>query len=238
MRAQTVLQELNSRANARKAVELQRFFKTGKGEYAEGDIFLGVVVPEIRKIAQEYETLELTELAKLMASPLHEARFSALVILTTRFKKAKSAAEEKRYYTFYMKVLKRGQINNWDLIDVSAPTIGQYLLNEKGALATLRTMAKSKELWIRRAAMLFTFASLRIGDTKPTIDIARALLRDNHDLMHKAVGWALREVGKRDSDQLREFLRKHGKMMSRTTLRYAIEKFPDAERKRWLEVTR
>jgi 3-methyladenine DNA glycosylase AlkD len=238
MRAQTVLQQLNSRANARKAVELQRFFKTGKGEYAEGDIFLGVVVPEIRKIAQEYETLELTELAKLMASPLHEARFSALVILTTRFKKAKSAAEEKRYYTFYMKVLKRGQINNWDLIDVSAPTIGQYLLNEKGALATLRTMAKSKELWIRRAAMLFTFASLRIGDTKPTIDIARALLRDNHDLMHKAVGWALREVGKRDSDQLREFLRKHGKMMSRTTLRYAIEKFPDAERKRWLEVTR
>jgi 3-methyladenine DNA glycosylase AlkD len=238
MRAQTVLQELNSRANARKAVELQRFFKTGKGEYAEGDIFLGVVVPEIRKIAQEYETLELTELAKLMASPLHEARFSALVILTTRFKKAKSAAEEKRYYTFYMKVLKRGQINNWDLIDVSAPTIGQYLLNEKGALATLRTMAKSKELWIRRAAILFTFASLRIGDTKPTIEIARALLRDDQDLMHKAVGWALREVGKRDSDQLREFLRKHGKMMSRTTLRYAIEKFPDAERKRWLEVTR
>jgi 3-methyladenine DNA glycosylase AlkD len=238
MRAQTVLQQLNSRANARKAVELQRFFKTGKGEYAEGDIFLGVVVPEIRKIAQEYETLELTELAKLMASPLHEARFSALVILTTRFKKAKSAAEEKRYYTFYMKVLKRGQINNWDLIDVSAPTIGQYLLNEKGALATLRTMAKSKELWIRRAAILFTFASLRIGDTKPTIEIARALLRDDQDLMHKAVGWALREVGKRDSDQLREFLRKHGKMMSRTTLRYAIEKFPDAERKRWLEVTR
>lgn len=238
MAAESVLRELKSRANARKAVELQRFFKTGKGEYAEGDIFLGIAVPEIRKIAREYETLELTELAKLMASPLHEARFSALVILTGRFKKAKSAAEEKRYYTFYIKVLKRGQINNWDLIDVSAPTIGQYLLNEKGALATLRIMAKSKELWIRRAAILFTFASLRIGDTKPTIEIARALLRDDHDLMHKAVGWALREVGKQNPGELREFLRKHGKMMSRTTLRYAIEKFSAAERKRWLEVTR
>ncbi|MFZ9926733.1 MAG: DNA alkylation repair protein [Candidatus Nanopelagicaceae bacterium] len=238
MAAESVLRELKSRANARKAVELQRFFKTDKGEYAEGDIFLGIAVPEIRKVAREYEALELTELAKLMASPLHEVRFSALVILTSRFKKAKSAAEEKRYYTFYIKVLKKGQINNWDLIDVSAPTIGQYLLNEKGSLTTLRAMANSKVLWIRRAAILFTFASLRIGDTKPTIDIARALLRDNHDLMHKAVGWALREVGKRNPGELLEFLRKHGKVMSRTTLRYAIEKFSAAERKRWLEVTR
>ena len=238
MAAESVLRELKSRANSRKAVELQRFFKTGKGEYAEGDIFLGIAVPEIRKVAREYEALELTELTKLMASPLHEARFSALVILTNRFKKARSAAEEKRYYNFYIKVLKKGQINNWDLIDVSAPTIGQYLLNEKGSLATLRTMAKSKELWIRRAAMLFTFASLRIGNTKPTIEIARALLRDDHDLMHKAVGWALREVGKRDPRELQSFLEKNGKVMSRTTLRYSIEKFSTAERKRWLEVTR
>jgi 3-methyladenine DNA glycosylase AlkD len=238
MAAESVLRELKSRANSRKAVELQRFFKTGKGEYAEGDIFLGIAVPEIRKVAREYEALELTELAQLMASPLHEVRFSALVVLTSRFKKAKSAAEEKRYYTFYIKVLKKGQINNWDLIDVSAPTIGRYLLNEKGSLTTLRAMAKSKELWIRRAAMLFTFASLRIGDTKPTIEIARALLRDDHDLMHKAVGWALREVGKRNPGELRSFLEKNGKVMSRTTLRYAIEKFSTAERKRWLEVTR
>jgi 3-methyladenine DNA glycosylase AlkD len=238
MRAESVLRELKSRANTRKAIELQRFFKTGKGEYAEGDIFLGIVVPETRTVAREYQALELAELEKLLTSPLHEARFCALVILTTRFKKAKSAAEAKRYYAFYIKALNRGQINNWDLIDVSAPTIGEYLLNEKSSLATLRNMAKSKELWVRRAAMLFTFASLRIGDTKPTIAIARALLRDDHDLMHKAVGWALREAGKRNPTQLREFLKRHGKEMSRTTLRYAIEKFTAAERKRWLEETR
>ena len=144
----------------------------------------------------------------------------------------------QKVITPYLKALKKGQINNWDLIDVSAPTIGQFLLTEKGALATLRTMAKSKDLWVRRAAILFTFASLRIGDTKPTLEISKELLKDEHDLMHKAVGWALREVGKRNPTQLRDFLEQYGKRMSRTTLRYAIEKFPKKERKSWLEKTR
>jgi len=236
--ADRVLRELKSRANSRKAVELQRFFKTGKGEYAEGDVFLGIVVPDTRKVARVYESLSLGELNKLMASPFHEARLCALVILTNRFKKAKSATEAKSYYTFYLKALKKEQIDNWDLIDVSAPTIGQYLLTEKGALATLRTMAKSKNLWVRRAAILFTFASLRIGDTKPTLEISKVLLKDGQDLMHKAVGWALREVGKRNPAQLRDFLEEHGQKMSRTTLRYAIEKFSPRERKSWLEKTR
>ena len=238
MSAESVLRELKSRANSRKAIELQRFFKTGKGEYAEGDVFLGIVVPDTRKVARVYESLSLSELNKLMASPFHEARFCGLVILTNRFKKAKTAAETKSYYTFYIKALKKGQINNWDLIDVSAPTIGQFLFTEKGALATLGTMANSKDLWVRRAAILFTFASLRSGDTKPTIEISKALLKDEHDLMHKAVGWALREVGKRNPTQLRDFLEQYGKRMSRTTLRYAIEKFSAKERKSWLEKTR
>jgi 3-methyladenine DNA glycosylase AlkD len=219
-------------------MELKRFFKTGKGEYAEGDVFLGIIVPETRKVARRYESLSLSELNKLIASPFHEARFCAVVILTNRYKKAKSAAVAQSYYNFYLKALKKGQINNWDLIDVSAPTIGQFLLTEKGALATLRQMTNSKDLWVRRAAVLFTFASLRIGDTKPTIETSKALLKDEHDLMHKAVGWALREVGKRNPTQLRDFLEQYGKRMSRTTLRYAIEKFSAKERKSWLEKTR
>ena len=238
MQSERVLRALRALANPSKAQQLQRFFKTGPGDYAEGDIFLGVVVPEIRKVAREFEMLSLSELRKLIASPIHEARFCALVILTHRFKKADSEAEAKRYFDFYVASLNRRRINNWDLIDVSAPTLGQFLLGEKNYLAKLRTMAASDDLWIRRAAILFTFASLRIGDTKPTLIISRALLRDEHDLMHKAVGWALREVGKLNPNQLRDFLDKHGKTMSRTTLRYAIEKFSAAERKRWLEQTR
>ena len=238
MQAEKILQALKGKANSTKALELQRFFKTGPGDYAEGDVFLGVVVPDIRKVARTYESTSLTELKKLIASPFHEARFCALVILTNRFKKAESEEVAERYFDFYLSALNRGYINNWDLIDVTAPTLGQFLLSEKNYLAKLRTMAASDDLWIRRASVLFTFAALRVGDTKPTLAICKILLRDEHDLMHKAVGWALREVGKLNPTQLRDFLKKNGKTISRTTLRYAIEKFSTTERKRWLEQTR
>lgn len=238
MRAEAALRALREKASPIKARELQRFFKTGPGEYAEGDIFLGITVPVIRSIARDYEEISLSELRKLIDSDFHEARFCALVILTKKFKKAKNIAEEKRIFDFYMAELRKGNINNWDLIDVTAPTIGQYILASKNSKSLLRAMAKSSDLWIRRTSILFTFASLRIGECGPTLDISTKLLRDEHDLIHKAVGWALREVGKINPALLRTFLEEHGREMARTTLRYAIEKFSAAERKRWLASTR
>ena len=238
MQAKALLGELREKADPKKARELQRFFKTGPGEYAEGDIFLGITVPISRKIARRYLDITLPELKKLLSSPIHEARFCALVILVEQFRRLQTQSDEKRYFDFYIEQLKKGRINNWDLVDVSAPTIGQYLLTERGALGTLKEMTRSKNLWVRRSAILFTFASLRIGDTKPTLNISTQLLSDDHDLIHKAVGWALREAGKIDSAQLRGYLEKHGKKMARTTLRYAIEKFSAKERKNWLEQTR
>lgn len=238
MQANALLGELREKADPKKAWELQRFFKTGPGEYAEGDVFLGITVPISRKIARRYLDITLPELKKLLSSPIHEARFCALVILVEQFRRLQTQSDEKRYFDFYIEQLKKGRINNWDLVDVSAPTIGQYLLTRRGALGTLKEMTRSKNLWVRRSAILFTFASLRIGDTKPTLNISTQLLSDDHDLIHKAVGWALREAGKIDSAQLRGYLEKHGKKMSRTTLRYAIEKFSAKERKNWLERTR
>lgn len=238
MRAVELLTALERNANPKKAKELQRFFKTGPGEYGEGDRFLGITVPTSRAIARDFRELPLSELKKLLNSPIHEARFCALVILVARFSTARTPGEARKYYDFYRVQLDKGRINNWDLIDVSAPTIGRYLMTEKGSRQTLAAMARSKKLWVRRAAILFTFASLRIGDTKPTFTISTLLLGDDHDLMHKAVGWALREAGKISPAELRQYLERHGRKMSRTTLRYAIEKFPATERKKWLARTR
>lgn len=238
MQADVVLRALREKASPTKARELQRFFKTGPGEYAEGDIFLGITVPVVRSIARTHQDISLTELRKLIHSQFHEARFCALIILLDRFKKADSEEQERRYFDFYIAELKKGNINNWDLVDVAAPTLGRYLVTRKDSMANLQKMAKSKDLWIRRSAILFTFAWLRIGDYTPTLQISKLLLRDEHDLIHKAVGWALREVGKISPVQLRNYLQKHGKEMPRTTLRYAIEKFSVAERKKWLLATR
>jgi 3-methyladenine DNA glycosylase AlkD len=238
MRAEGLLGELKEKANPRKALELQRFFKTGPGEYAEGDLFLGITVPTSRTIARRYFDLSFPDLRKLLSSPIHEARFCALIILVKRFTRSQTRAEEEECFAFYMAHLREGRINNWDLVDVSAPTIGQYLLTEKGSRQVLTEMAGSKNLWVRRSSILFTFAALRIGDTKPTFEISTLLLADDQDLMQKAVGWALREAGKISPTQLRQYLEKHGKKMSRTTLRYAIEKFTASERKNWLTQTR
>ena len=234
MSAQLVIKELKALAKPNKARDLQRFFKTGPGEYAEGDVFLGVVVPQNRRIAKKYSDLSLSEMKKLIDSDFHEVRFCGLLILVSQFERAKTRTLQKRYFDFYLRQLKAGQINNWDLIDVTGVRMGRYLVDEKSALQTLKKLAHSKNLWQRRMSVIFTFAFQKVGDPYPTLTMADLLLKDEHDLIHKAVGWALREMGKKDGPLLRNYLKVNAHKMPRTMLRYSIEKFSPSERKRWL----
>lgn len=234
MSAQLVIKELKALAKPNKARDLQRFFKTGPGEYAEGDVFLGVVVPQNRRIAKKYSDLSLSEIKKLIDSDFHEVRFCGLLILVSQFEHAKTRTLQKRYFDFYLRQLKVGQINNWDLIDVTGVRMGRYLVDEKSALQTLKKLARSKNLWQRRMSVIFTFAFQKVGDPYPTLTMADLLLKDEHDLIHKAVGWALRELGKKDGPLLRNYLKVNAHKMPRTMLRYSIEKFSPSERKRWL----
>jgi 3-methyladenine DNA glycosylase AlkD len=234
MRAKQVITDLKAFASVGIAAELQRFFKTGPGDYAEGDIFIGVVVPQTRKIAARYKELSLTEIAKLTNSDIHEVRLCGLVILTNQFKRSRVVSEKKRLFNFYLKELKAGNVDNWDLVDVTAPTLGEYLLEIEDPMSILNRLAKSKSLWERRVSVVFTFAFLRAGDLEPTYEMAERHLGDKHDLMHKAVGWLLREMGKRDPSLLRAFLQEHCNEMPRTALRYSIEKFSESERRKWL----
>ena len=234
MSASKVITALKSESSARHASEQQRFYKTASGEYGEGDVFLGISVPKTRKIASEYRNLTLDEIEKLAKSDFHEVRLCALVILCNQFKKSKVPKKKKELFDFYMVQVLKGRVNNWDLVDVSAPTFGQYLVESKSAMPVLRKLSKSKDLWERRIGMIFTFAFLRAGELEPTYEIAERLLKDEHDLIHKAVGWMLREMGKRDLSLLRSFLNEHSKVMPRTMLRYSIEKLPERERKMWL----
>jgi len=229
-----VIKELKSLASAKQSANLQRFFKTAPGDYAEGDIFLGVMVPQNRKVAKKYSDLPLSEIKKLIASDYHEVRFCGLLILVNQFERAKTRTLQKRYFDFYMRQLKAGLINNWDLIDVTGVRMGRYLVDEKSALLTLKKLARSKNLWQRRMAVIFTFAFQKVGDPYPTLTMADLLLKDKHDLIHKAVGWALRELGKKDGPLLRNYLKVNADKMPRTMLRYSIEKFSPSERKRWL----
>ena len=238
MSARHVNQDLQSYAKPSKAHDLQRFFKTGPGEYGEGDLFMGVVVPDTRKVARTYSNLSFAELEKLLESDIHESRLCALIILTLQFKATKDSKAQKKIFDFYIKQLHRGHINNWDLVDVSAPIIGAFLIETPDPYPLLTKLAKSKNLWERRTAMIFTFAFIRAGELDPTIDIAEQLLKDQHDLIHKAVGWMLRELGKRNIDLLRQFLSTHAHQMPRTSLRYAIERMPERERKKWLLSTK
>jgi 3-methyladenine DNA glycosylase AlkD len=230
----SVAAELKALAKPTRAFELQRFFKTAKGQYGEGDIFLGLTVPEVRTIARKYKKLPLNEIEKLTSSDFHEFRLCGLVILTLQFKASKERSEQKKIFNFYMKQAKEGYVNNWDLVDVTAPIIGAYLVGENDPYPLLEKLARSKSLWERRLAIIFTFAFIRAGELDPTIEISRSLLKDDHDLIHKAVGWMLREVGKRDIQILRAFLNENAQQMPRTMLRYAIEKMSEAERKKWL----
>jgi 3-methyladenine DNA glycosylase AlkD len=234
MSAARVTKAIQSLASPTQARHLQRFFKTSKGEYGYGDVFLGITVPQIRKIANEYKDLTLPQIDKLMASKFHEVRFCGLVILTLQFKSSSEAIVHKKIFDFYLKQVKAERVNNWDLVDVSAPIIGQYLIGLGSSNQLLLKLARSKSLWQRRVAIVFTFAFIREGIPQPTLLVAQVLLRDEQDLIHKATGWMLREMGKRNPIELRRFLEKNVSVMPRTMLRYAIEKFSSTERKRWL----
>ena len=221
-------------ADPKRAVGLQRFFRTGPGEYGEGDKFLGLYVPQVRQIAAEYKDLSLPEIEKLLASPWHEARVVALVLLTNGYGRG-DAKTKDRIYRFYMR--RANRVNNWDLVDLSAPSIvGAHLLRR--SRAPLRKLARSKNLWERRIAIVATQHLIANRDFDDTLYLAQLLFSDKHDLIHKAVGWMLREVGKRDERLLLSFLDEHAGAMPRTTLRYAIERLSPARRKRYMALPR
>jgi 3-methyladenine DNA glycosylase AlkD len=233
MTATQVIEDLNRASNKAKSVILARFFKTGPGEYGEGDRFLGVTVPEQRVIAKKYRNLPLGEVEKLLISPWHEHRLTGLLILTYRFP-VSEMAQKKEIFEFYLN--HATYIDNWDLVDVTAPGIvGEYLVESGSDIGLLRRLAKSQSLWERRIAIVSTFTWIRSGRHQECFEIAEILLHDSHDLIQKAVGWMLREVGKRcGEDILSDFLDRHVNGMPRTMLRYAIERFPEAVRQEYL----
>ncbi len=224
--------ELHRKADKNKAIILSRFFKTDPGQYGYGDKFLGVVVPEQRKIAKRFFSLELNQLQKLLDSQYHEERLIALLILVLRYPHA-DKEKQKDIYNFYLRNTKK--INNWDLVDLTAEKIiGPYLADKDKKI--LFKLACSKNLWERRIAILSTFHYIKKGESELTFKIAEILLTDNHDLMHKAVGWMLREVGKRCGEKIEEeFLQKYYRKMPRTMLRYAIERFEENKRLKYLK---
>ena len=221
------LRQLSSPVHAR---NLSWFFKTAPGEYGAGDRFIGIRVPVLRRLARKFRALPLPAAAKLLQSPIHEERLLALLILTDAYERAGESGRAA-IYRLYLKNLAR--VNNWDLVDCSAPRIvGRHL--EKRPRKILFRLARSKILWRRRVAVLAAFYFIRQGDFADAFRLAELLLDDEQDLIHKAVGWMLREIGKRDLAALKKFLRKHAARMPRTMLRYAIEKFSEHERKRYL----
>ena len=231
MKAVEVRKELKSMADPGKAAILQRFFKTGLGQYGEGDIFIGVMVPQSRKVAKKFSQLQLVEVKTLLYSRIHEERLVALLILVWRYSSALSSREEKEEIVkFYLDNIK--QVNNWDLVDLSAPNIlGAHLIDRDRRL--LYRLARSENVWERRIAILATYHFIRNGDFSDTLKIAEILLQDRRDLIHKAAGWMLREVGKRDVASEEAFLEKHLGVMPRTMLRYAIERLPESKRRRY-----
>lgn len=223
--------EITQLTDKERGAFLQRFFKTGKGDYAEGDIFAGLSVPQSRLLAKKYKDLSLADVKKLLTSPIHEERLIALFILVIQF--ANGTEEEKKViYELYLS--HTAYINNWDLVDSSADKIvGEYLLDKE--MRILKKLAKSNSLWERRIAIIATYAYIKQGKCDETFQIAEILMHDKHDLIHKAVGWMLREVGKRCAENVLEtFLKKQYLTMPRTMLRYAIERFSEEKRKAYL----
>ena len=221
--------ELKSKSSLKRAKILQRFFKTGPGEYGEGDVFLGVQVGGSREVAKKYRTLLLKDVQKLLHSKIHEERTVALFILVYKYDK-----EKKKIFNFYLNNTK--YINNWDLVDMSAHKIvGEYLADKSKKI--LSKLAKSKNLWERRIAIMSTFHFIKNNKFEQTLKISKMLLRDEHDLIHKAVGWMLREIGKRDVGAEEKFLKRYYQKMPRTMLRYAIERFPEKKRQAYLKGT-
>lgn len=223
-------------ANPGRSRDLGWFFKTGPGEYAEGDQFIGAKVPEVRKVSVEFATLPLTEVEILAHSPIHEERLLGDLLLVNRFKKAKDEGARGELFELWLKLGYEGCWNNWDLVD-TAWIFGEWLITHPN-IALLESLAKSSVLWERRMAIMLTFAQIKIGKFDEAIRIARILHGDSHDLIHKAVGWMLREIGKIEDDALREYLDEQAATMPRTMLRYAIEKQPEALRQHYLGLAR
>ncbi len=224
---------LRAFASPEQAKTTMGFFKTGPGEYAEGDQFIGIKVPVIRKLIKPYVRMPITEIQVLLHSQIHEERLAALLLLVARFETGGPKAR-KEMYDFYMKELR--WVNNWDLVDASAaPIVGAWLQGQDRGI--LRKMAKSKNMWERRIAITATHHFIKNGESGETFVLAAMLLNDEHDLIHKASGWMLREVGKHVGENtLRGFLKEHAARMPRTSLRYAIEHFPVDEKFQWLAV--
>tara|TARA_B100000959_G_C14894983_1_gene588367 strand:- start:622 stop:1326 length:705 start_codon:yes stop_codon:yes gene_type:complete len=230
MTHQEIVDHLHSLANPEIAEHSRRFFKTARGEYGYGDKFLGIRVPVIRQSVKKYKTAPLSVVKKILQSEYHEIRLFALLLLVLQFSKG-SSDEQEKIYTVYLKNTR--QINNWDLVDTSAHHIvGKYLENKDKSI--LYKLSKSSSLWERRIAIISTFQFIRNNKFKETLQISTQLLNDREDLIHKAVGWMLREVGKRNLARETGFLKSHYKTMPRTMLRYAIEKFSKKERQKYL----
>jgi len=230
MKASEEIRELASKKIAKHSL---RFFKTGKGEYGYGDIFLGVRAPEIRSIAKKHIDISIADMKNLIKSKYHEERFLGLIILVNKYSKSNNEIRNQ-LYKIYVSSFK--YINSWDLVDVTCShVIGKHLMDKDRSI--LYTWAKSEDLWTKRIAIVSTHCFIRKNDLQDTFKIAEILLNDNHDLIHKAVGWMLREAGKRDLEKEEIFLKKHYNTMPRTMLRYAIERFPEAKRQRYLKGT-
>jgi 3-methyladenine DNA glycosylase AlkD len=230
MSSTQIVRDLAALANPERALHSAGYFKTGKGQYGEGDIFLGVAVPALRKVALRYKTLPLTGVSRLLQSRIHEHRLAALEILVAQYERA-AQAQQQIIFDFYLKNTKR--MNNWDLVDTAAPYIvGVHLKSRPRTI--LHTLAKSENVWERRIAIVSTLGLIKTGEVRETFRIAVMLLGDKYDLIHKAVGWALREAGKKSPERLLRFLEKHYSVIPRTALRYAIERFDPASRKRLL----
>jgi 3-methyladenine DNA glycosylase AlkD len=228
--ARDVLRELSARAHPERVAALRRFFKTGKGEYAEGDRFLGLTVPDVRAVVRQYAALPLPEIVTLLRSPWHEARLAALLILVRRHQRG-TPRERQAIARLYLQNTTR--VNNWDLVDCSAGYIvGAHV--DRGDRRVLARLARSPLVWDRRIAVMATFPFIRRGQFDDTLRIVGMLIDDRHDLIHKACGWMLREVGKVDRAVEERFLRAHAAHMPRTMLRYAIERFPPRLRARYL----
>lgn len=227
--------DIHSLADSKRAKALARFFKTGPGEYGEGDVFLGITAPQCREVVKKYKNLVFSDIETLLRSKYHEERMIGLLILVSQFPRADEAGK-KRIFDFYLAHTK--SINNWDLVDVTTPRIvGAHLLSKNWSL--LKKLATSTNLWERRIAIMATLPFIIEGDAKPTLTISAMLVHDKHDLIHKAVGWMLREVGKRVSREKEEkFLKKYYVGMPRTMLRYAIEQFPKPLRKEYLHFSK
>ncbi len=228
---ENIQKELKWLGNKEYAARLRKYFKTGKGEYGEGDRFLGIQVPVLRKIAKKYRKISIGEASELVKSQFHEERLFSLLVLVDLFKRANDK-DKKKIYTAYLSNTKF--INNWDLVDASAGNIvGAYLLTRDKK--PIYVLARSKNIWERRISIMSTSYFITYNRFVDTLNIAEMLLGDEEDLIHKAVGWMLREIGKRDFELEERFLGKYYKSMPRTMLRYAIEKFPEEKRKGYLK---